>query len=86
MKEDIQKDVKVQVDSELDSVENDIGALRAELDHMKEEMQKLLEMVKMPFHHDRSVVIYRLYPDEELDDDELIDWLLTEIFGVSVTR
>ncbi len=84
LKVDLRKEVKQDFNAEMDSVKNDVGAIRAELDRAKEDIEKMSEMLKVPFHQDRSVVVYGLPPEDELDDDELAEWLFEEVLGLTV--
>ncbi len=78
-KEESKRDVKARVDTRMRDVDDDIAGLKSELETAKKEIQRLTELIDTPFNPDRSVVIYGLEPDEELNDAELIEWLIEEI-------
>ena len=82
-KAESKKDMEVHVDTRLRDVDDDISGLKSDLETVKKEIQRLTELIDTPFHPDRSVVIYGLEPDEELNDTELIEWLIEEILDLT---
>ena len=60
-------------------------SMEKEVKSLKDSMKKeVCSEVEVPFHQDRSVVMYGLDKDDELDDEDLIEGLFSEILCIQV--
>ena len=88
LKTDIPRENSEQLDTKL---EQQLEPIKAKMDDMQTKMaeyqqqiQRLASLKEPPFNPDRTVVIYGLSPDEEYNDEEVVDNLFREFLFMDV--
>ena len=84
LREDIKTEVKTKVDERITGISTEVDSLRKKLAKAEGELDRIAALVDIPFHLDRSIVIYGLPNDEGVSDSETVDNLLETILGLEI--
>ena len=76
--------MKTKVDEGITGINDEVVSLRKRLAKAEGELERLVELVDILYHPDRSIVIYSLPNDERKSDTETVDDLIKDILRLDI--
>ncbi len=66
VRKSVKEEIELQVDTKVKGVSAEVNDLCARVVAAEEELKRLSSIVDIPYHPDRSIMIYGLEPDDDL--------------------